>query len=162
MKTNFFTEIAKLGNGQISFTITTIDNQMAVSLLPIDNTINDKGIKELKPLSATATPEELDEHFFVTIQEPIVETKKFIANTSAFLEQKKKAENESQMNKDKKDKLDKKVKELKDLMAKETELKENKPKISKLITEIKDIDKDNAFALKCASKLLETEQEALF
>ncbi len=164
MKTNFFTEIAKLGNGQISFTITTSDNQMAISLLPIDNTINDKGIKQLKPLSAVATPEELDEQFFETIQSPIIQTKKFISNAGAFLEQKKIAENESQMNKDKKEKADKKIKELKDLMAEEKEIKTNKPKIVKLIAEIKLFDSANSYAQKCQQKLaeLESEQKELF
>lgn len=164
MKTNFFTQLAELGNGQISFTITTTDNQMAISLLPIDNSINDKGIKQLKPLSAIATPEELDEHFFQTIKTPIVETKQFISNTGAFLEQKKKAESESQINKDKKEKIDKKTKELKDLMAKESEIKDNKPKIVKLIAEIKQLDSGNSYAQKCQEKLieLENEQKSLF
>lgn len=159
MKTNFFTQIAQLGNGQISFTITTTDNEMAISLLPIDNTINDKGIKQLKPLSAIATPEELDEHFFSTIQTPIVETKQFISNAGAFIEQKKKAELESQMNKDKKDKIEKHTKELKDLMAKENEIKNNKTKILKLIANIKELDATNSYAQKCHEKLIELENE---
>lgn len=164
MKTNFFSEMAKLGNGQISFTITTSDNMMAISLLPIDSVLNDKGMKQLKPLSITSNPEELDEHFLKTIQEPIVETKTFITNASAFLEQKKIAEKESQMNKDKREKLDKKIKELKDLMTKESEIKENKNKIIKLINEVKELEPDNNLIQKAQEKLtqLESEQKSLF
>ena len=49
-------------------------------------------------------------------------------------------------------------------MAKESEIKDNKPKIVKLIAEIKQLDSGNSYAQKCQEKLieLENEQKSLF
>lgn len=161
MNTNFFTELAKLGAGQISISLTYMadDNIMAISVLPIDNSFNDEGIKKLKPFSASVTPEELNEEFFNAISSPIMETKKLIFNTKEYLQQKEIATKLSAKEKEKTDKTSKLSKELKNLMEKENEILPNKPKILSLIKEIKALDSEHSYAVKCSNKLLELENE---
>lgn len=161
MKTNFFTELAKLGAGQISLSVTysSDDNLMAISVLPIDTSFTDEGLKKLKPFSASVAPEELDQEFFNAISNPIKETKKLIFNTKEYLEQQETAKKLTAKEKEKTDKVAKHVKELKALMEKEDEILSNKAKISNLIKDIKNLDSEHSYAIKCSKKLLELENE---
>lgn len=164
MKTDFFTNLAKLGTSQITFSISfsETDNRMTVSVIP-SNEKKDNAVRQLQPLTVTAEPTELDEQFFEVASEPIKQTISLISNTNKYLEQKAITEKNTQAEKDKKEKTAKIVKEINSLLTVEEERKENTPKIKKLILELKAIDPNSKEAISFTDELLkETEQNSLF
>lgn len=159
MNTNFFTEITNaLNSGQINLTLTfsKADNFLSVSLLPIDSELNDDCVKNLKPLSLSGTPSEIDDEFFTLALIPIKETLSFFSNQKEYLVQKKIATDASQKEKDLKEKIKKTSKELKDLMDKTEELETNNSKIKKLILSLKELEPANSYAEECTQILLST------
>jgi len=167
MNAEFFTQLKNIGttdfNLSISLSYLKNENLMTVSLLPIAKDNADPVLKKLKPLTLTATPEELDQKFFEVITEPIKDTVSFISSTSEYIKQQNQLKANTQVEKDKAEKVKKKEKELKELMGEESELQNNAKKIKSLIVDIMTIDPNNSYAKKCNEIVLSaTAQESLF
>lgn len=170
MKTNFFTELLKTGIKSATIEIKIADDGKMVVLTTPKTTAQDSGLKSIKPLIMTYTPEELDEGYFEAILIPLQKTSEVfnnVENYEAQLEEAKK--NTDLANKSKSDEKNKKdkVKKLEDSAKKYIEsLKEprhweqREEKVLNIISEILELDKENKYAAKIKKELADNKAKA--
>jgi PRTRC genetic system protein E len=137
---------------------------MVVSIVPVLPAGADPALKKLTPFTLSASPQELDEHFFSKITEPIAQTVSLIDSTTEYMKKMEEVKANTKSQSDKAENIKKKEKELKELMGENTlDLKVNATKIKTLINQIKEIDPDNKKAKTAQEELLKaTTQDELF
>lgn len=106
MATNFFTTLAALDikAGWKIHIINTPDNKLVVSVALFDDKLDDKTLKQLKPLQFNGTPEEIDGGFFSAIETPMKTTDGLLSNTVKYMQELEAAKKNTQQEKDKKGK----------------------------------------------------------
>ncbi|MBB3125264.1 PRTRC genetic system protein E [Mesoflavibacter sabulilitoris] len=122
MKTNFFSELARLGisNCNMSFLLHK-DNSMTVSL-KVNHSAEDNALNVIPPLTFTYPINELDDGFFDAINQPIKNSVSLNDNIEAFEIATKEAQEKSKIAKAEKEKKDKIAKKAKDTFDKVKEL----------------------------------------
>lgn len=111
----FFKSFAESGHASMGFVIVNKNGKLHISVNPVVG-LEDKNAKTIPPLMLKGTPEELDEKFFETINEPLEESKELIGNLREFEENAKKlAEQNAIKEAEKKEKNEKQNEERKKL-----------------------------------------------
>jgi hypothetical protein len=98
MQTNFFSLISQLDiSGILKLVIGKADNgQLIVSILMENNKGSDKETPCLPPLSLRATASELDNGFFDTVSEPLIQTTSFLRSKQQYLKSLESAKSKTQ------------------------------------------------------------------
>ena len=99
MKTNFFTQVARMEiTGDLKLTIKkATDTTYIVSVILNNDGCGDKAKHLIPPLNFTGTPEELDGGFFPKITEPIKAVSGLMVDMESFLKQVEEAKRQSAM-----------------------------------------------------------------
>lgn len=107
-----FTEInAMIAVGQtLTIVINKTSTNMTVSFYPQDNGVKDDAKSNIKPLSFTGTPEELDNGVMEAILNPVKKVSGMLSNMREFEESQAKAEQSSKAVKEKADIINKIIK----------------------------------------------------
>jgi PRTRC genetic system protein E len=105
MTTDFFSKLATLYvEGDYRMTIKAgLHNRMIVSLYFTNDKATDKACKVIPPLTLKGTIEELDNHFFATITQPVQQTAAFFNNVDQHAKALEAARLNSKLEKDKQD-----------------------------------------------------------
>lgn len=84
MKTNFFTELSKIGLSKVAIeVITASDGSITVLVMPKTN-VKDDLVKALVPFQLSGSAEEMDEDFFAMVSEPLQQRQRLLTNLDAF------------------------------------------------------------------------------
>lgn len=128
METNFFTAIYDLTQkADLHLVIARgTDNQLVVIVRPTNENCQDEASKLIEPLKLAATVEELNQHFFTTITQPVLKVADLFSNMQTFVDSVETARKNSKMEQEKKDKekkdKDEREKKYKSKMEKVVEL----------------------------------------
>jgi PRTRC genetic system protein E len=115
MNTNFFQTIDGLnviGDWKITLSKAEKD-KWAVSILLVNEKLEDDAKKVVPPMILKGTAKELDEGFFKAIETPVKKTSELFANMENYLASLEEAEKKSKMEKEKEDKEKKGIEERK-------------------------------------------------
>jgi len=115
MTTNFFQTIDGLNiMGDWKITVSKTENdKWAVSILLVNEKLEDDAKKIIPPMILKGTAKELDEGFFKAIEIPVKKTADLFANMENYLASLEEAEKNSKMEKEKEDKEKKGIEERK-------------------------------------------------
>jgi PRTRC genetic system protein E len=112
METNFFQMVYELTESVYwQMRISRAEgNTMIVSILPVNDKLNDEATRLMQPMILKGTPEELNKEFFAAIQKPMTDMSNLFSNMDSFLKSMEEVKRQSKMEQEKRDK-EKKEKE---------------------------------------------------
>lgn len=132
MQTNFFETIASLQvTGDLKIHIQQQkDAQLLVSVLLVNDNVDDEARKIIPPMNFKGTAKELDEGFFTALEKPVQQTSALFTNMQDFVVALEKTKEQSKMEKEKegveKKQLDERKKKYDTQLKKVSELEEKK------------------------------------
>jgi PRTRC genetic system protein E len=158
----FFSSLEKTGIRQLGLSITFADGRVSVSILPRAQA-DDNGLKTLRPLSLSASVEEMDDKFFEAVQRPLEWTKTIFDGVEAYEASLKASEGKTTMAKKEKESIGKKYATLQNLIKE----KDFNPMIGhekaiKMAKEVLALDPDHKEAKKIMDQMAQYESPNLF
>lgn len=164
VSSGFFTTLARFGFKQLNLTLTLLDNgDLAVNVRP-ENFSGDSAYDEIKPMTVTGNPKDLDQEFFGVISRPLKMTHDKMSVAEKYIKELEKQEKETKAKKAIKDRADKAIKKAEEYQKSDKFKTTDNNAVQTAVKNWNDvlaIDSDNSKAKKAIADLSQYQQQTL-